>query len=194
MDEVELSAEHSISVDEEYKEEKACDAYDIILSLRDKEVDQYSIKANLFIVTQSAIVAFSGKLLADSIPSNTVSDLFTVSLFCSLGFILSFICNKLLEGASFWIDYYQTRLGTLEPAKLKNISIFSNHPGSNNPEPASRLLESQVAKRNRRKFKYYSTRKSTIGISYLFSVLWGIILLISIITFGLNNYEYYSHC
>ena len=74
----------------------------------------------------------------------------------------------MLQGAGFWIDYYQTRLGILEPAKLKGLQIFSNHPTTNNEYPYMRVLNSKIAKRNQRKFKYISTRSAIMAISLFF--------------------------
>ena len=180
--------ENEINIDEEYKEEKASEAYDIMLNLRDKEVDEFSSKANLFIVTQAAILAFAGTNITDAIPSSDWGDIFTISIFCALGFILSFICHRMLQGASFWIEYCQTRLGVLEPSKLKNIHIFSDHPSSNNNHPSVRLSSSTLVKKNQIKLKYISTRSAIMSISVSFLILWALIFLLSLITFGIQQW------
>ena len=178
-----VEMDNEINIDDECNEEKACEAYDTMLSLRAKEVDEFSLKVNLFIVTQSAIFAFAGSTLVERIPSKSWEEVITVSIFCSLGFVVSFICNRILQGSSFWIDYYQTRLGILEPAKFKKIRIFADHPSNKNAQIVERVLKSKVALRNQRHFRYVSTRSAIMSISYAFSIMWAFILILSILTF-----------
>ena len=79
---------------------------------------EFSSKARLFVVTQSALVAFCGQALSTRFPILSPGDALMLVVLAVLGLTLSSICHRMLLGASFWVDYYQARLGLIEGARL----------------------------------------------------------------------------
>lgn len=175
------------SAEREAELEEAPIAYDMLLRLRDKEVDEFSSKANLFVVTQSALVAFSGQALFTRFPLESVGSLLMLVVFSILGLTLSFICHRIIVGASFWIEYYQTRLGLLESAKLGDILVFRSHPSTDNAAAVERVAATSLARDSGVKLRYQSTRTATLHLSLVFAVLWVAVLVLGLASWFLRD-------
>lgn len=79
------------------------------------------------------------------------------------GVAVSAICIPIVRGASFWVSYWEYRLGDIESRVLPTISIFRDHPSDHNKELLQRLPAH---------LRYVSSRRAMMLLFRLLMFFW----------------------
>lgn len=143
-------------------------AYSYLLQLRDLDNELMWTRSNIILLVQGgllAILASQFEALADKHPAVLVA----MSLF---GLVTACFWWRITRGGSFWVDFWQGKLKTIEHDVTGNIDIFRNHPSRE---------ENAQRRSHFRRMGYVSTRKALITVTFMTIILWVLLCVYSVI-------------
>lgn len=138
-------------------------AYQTLLRCRDLELNLHVTRSNLCLVVEGALLAFVAPSMISLKAGASVVDKAVPLLLALSGIAVSAICIPIVRGASFWVSYWEHRLGEIEARVLPTIAIFRDHPSDHNKERLKRLPEH---------LKYVSSRGAMMLLFRLLTLFW----------------------
>ena len=135
-------------------------AYKHLLQVRDHDHAHMWIRSNVLLFLQAGLLAFVASnfraLIADSRP--------VLAALCIFGLIVAYFWHRITRGGSFWVDFWESKLQSIEHLVFGNtVNIFRNHPSRETNPKAKEKFKQQ---------NYVSTRKSLRSVALLTVFLW----------------------
>ena len=142
--------------------------YRYLLQMRDIDNQLMWTRSNILLLVQGgllAILASNFDVLADK----HIIALAALSLF---GLSIAYFWWRITKGGSFWVDYWEVKLGSIEDQVTGTVEIFRNHP-SRERDTKKRLAF--------RREGYISIRKTLVIVTFVMLILWGVLFLYTLI-------------
>ena len=144
-------------------------AYETLLKCRELELKLHIERSNVCLVVEGALMAFIAPALLQLKPTATMSERFIPLVVAIFGLALSLISIVIVNGADFWISYWEHRLAELEGVTLPTIAIFRDHPSTRNATLLARLPTH---------LKYVSSRKAMLQLFRALALTWLMLLIV----------------
>lgn len=143
-------------------------AYRYLLRLRDVDNKLMWTRSNIILLIQGGFLAILASKF-DVFFENYVF-LAAISVF---GLVTALLWRRITIGGSFWVDFWEGKLSSIEPQVTGDINLFRNHPSRE---------QDREKRREFRRRGYRSIRKTLITVTSFTIVLWTVLLLYAIIS------------
>ncbi|MFA4853116.1 MAG: hypothetical protein WC599_11410 [Bacteroidales bacterium] len=152
---------------EELKKEQAELAFKYLLELRDHENQLMWTRSNILLLLQGGLLTFIAYNFKTPLGNNWP----VLASLCVFGLFIAFLLWRITAGGSFWVDFWQSKLKSIEEIVFGNVvDLFRNHP-------AKSKKENPALYKDFKKMGYKSTRRTLRILSAMTILLWAALLI-----------------
>lgn len=135
------------------KDDKALVVYKFLLQLRDLDNKLMWTRVNVMFLIQGILFSF----LASTFPSLIGKYPLIIILMSFFGLASAYFLWCIAKGGSFWVDYWEKKLGEIEKDAIGNFNIFREHTTTD-----------KETREQAKKEGYKSTREAIVFLSFTF--------------------------